>query len=51
MKFDSIEIFVVGNLLLCYGGCYFIFVKLVIVCGIIGYGEIYNVIFGFYLVV
>ncbi|MEP2706772.1 MAG: mandelate racemase/muconate lactonizing enzyme family protein [Roseibium sp.] len=50
MKLDQIETFVVGNPPPRHGGRYFIFVKLVTACGIVGYGEIYNATFGPHLV-
>ncbi len=50
MKLDQIETFVVENAPPRHGGRYFIFVKLVTACGIIGYGEIYNATFGPHLV-
>ena len=46
MKLDQIETFVVENAPPRHGGRYFIFVKLVTACGIVGYGEIYNATFG-----
>lgn len=45
MQLDRIETFVVGNPDRQLGGRYFIFVKLVTKCGIIGYGEIYGASF------
>ncbi len=45
MKLQSIETFVVGNPPPRFGGNYFVFVKLVTACGIVGYGEIYNATF------
>jgi galactonate dehydratase len=50
MRLDQIETFVVGNPPPRHGGRYFIFVKLVTACGVIGYGEIYNATFGPHLV-
>ncbi len=50
MKLDQIGTFVVENTPPRHGGRYFIFVKLVTACGIIGYGEIYNATFGPHLV-
>lgn len=41
MKLSDLEVFVVGNPPPRTGGRYFIFVKLVTACGIVGYGEIY----------
>ena len=41
MKLQDIEVFVTGNPPPRKGGRYFIFVKLVTACGIVGYGEIY----------
>jgi len=46
MKLQTIETFVVGNPPPRFGGNYFIFVKLVTACGVVGYGEIYNATFG-----
>lgn len=46
MKLASIETFVVGNPPPKQGGNYFLFVKLVTACGIVGYGEMYNASFG-----
>ncbi len=45
MKIEHFEAFVVGNPPPSYGGKYFVFVKLVTSCGIVGYGEIYSVPF------
>ncbi|MGB0508011.1 MAG: mandelate racemase/muconate lactonizing enzyme family protein [Pikeienuella sp.] len=45
MKLQDIEVFVVGNPPPRKGGRYFIFVKLVTACGIVGYGEIYAATF------
>ena len=42
MKLADLEVFVVGNPPPRKGGRYFIFVKLVTACGIVGYGEIYT---------
>ncbi len=50
MKLDRIETFVVENAPPRHGGRYFIFVKLVTACGIVGYGEIYCATFGPHLV-
>lgn len=41
MKLQDLEIFVVGNPPPCWGGRYFIFVKLTTDNGISGYGEVY----------
>lgn len=41
MKLADLEVFVVGNPPPRTGGRYFIFVKLVTSCGVVGYGEIY----------
>ena len=41
MRLTECETFVVGNTPPGFGGRYFIFVKLITACGIIGYGEIY----------
>ena len=41
MKLTDLEIFVVGNPPPCWGGRYFIFVKLTTDNGITGYGEVY----------
>lgn len=41
MKLADLEVFIVGNPPPRTGGRYFIFVKLVTACGIVGYGEIY----------
>ncbi len=41
MKLDNIEIFITKNKVPRKGGKYFIFVKLVTECGLIGYGEVY----------
>ncbi len=41
MQLSACETFIVGNPPPSFGGRYFIFVKLVTKCGIIGYGEIY----------
>ncbi|MEO1550603.1 MAG: mandelate racemase/muconate lactonizing enzyme family protein, partial [Pseudomonadota bacterium] len=41
MKLASFESFVVGTPPPGHGGRYFIFVKLVTACGIVGYGEVY----------
>jgi len=41
MKLQDLTVFVVGNPPPRKGGRYFIFVKLVTACGIVGYGEIY----------
>jgi len=46
MKLQDCEIFVVGNPPPRKGGRYFIFVKLVTACGVVGYGEIYAATFG-----
>jgi L-alanine-DL-glutamate epimerase-like enolase superfamily enzyme len=46
MKLASIETFVVGNPPPKHGGNYFLFVKLMTACGIVGYGEMYNASFG-----
>ena len=46
MRLTDCEIFVVGNPPPRHGGRYFIFVKLVTTCGIVGYGEIYTATFG-----
>ncbi len=45
MKLESIETFVVANPPPRHGGRYFIFLKLVTSCGIVGVGEIYNATF------
>lgn len=41
MKLQDCEVFVVGNPPPRKGGRYFVFVKLVTACGIVGYGEVY----------
>ena len=41
MKLDNLEIFVTKNKTPGKGGKYFIFVKLITKCGVIGYGEVY----------
>ncbi len=41
MKLKDLDIFVVGNPKGCWGGRYFIFVKLTTDNGLIGYGEVY----------
>ena len=41
MKLTDLEIFVVGNKLPGWGGRYFIFIKLTVENGIVGYGEVY----------
>ena len=41
MKLNELEVFVTKNLLPGRGGKYFIFVKLITHCGIVGYGEVY----------
>ena len=41
MKLNELEVFVTKNLTPGRGGKYFIFVKLMTNCGIIGYGEVY----------
>jgi L-alanine-DL-glutamate epimerase-like enolase superfamily enzyme len=41
MKLADLEVFVVGNPPPRKGGRYFIFVKLVTACGVVGYGEVY----------
>ncbi|MEM7499892.1 MAG: mandelate racemase/muconate lactonizing enzyme family protein [Pseudomonadota bacterium] len=46
MKLADCEVFVVGNPPPTKGGRYFIFVKLVTACGIVGYGEVYAATFG-----
>jgi len=46
MKLQDCEVFVVGNPPPRKGGRYFIFVKLVTACGIVGYGEVYTATFG-----
>ncbi|MEL6196662.1 MAG: mandelate racemase/muconate lactonizing enzyme family protein [Pseudomonadota bacterium] len=46
MKLAECEVFVVGNPPPRKGGRYFIFVKLVTACGIVGYGEVYAATFG-----
>ncbi|XDZ64619.1 mandelate racemase/muconate lactonizing enzyme family protein [Alphaproteobacteria bacterium LSUCC0684] len=46
MKLDQLETFVVGNPPPGHGGQYFLFVKLVTACGIVGYGEMYTASFG-----
>ncbi|MEO0625213.1 MAG: mandelate racemase/muconate lactonizing enzyme family protein [Pseudomonadota bacterium] len=46
MKLQDIEVFVTANPPPSKGGRYFIFVKLVTACGIVGYGEIYAASFG-----
>lgn len=46
MKLQSLETFIVGNPPPGFGGRYFVFVKLVTDCGIVGYGEIYGAAFG-----
>ncbi|MGO1120463.1 mandelate racemase/muconate lactonizing enzyme family protein [Rhodovibrionaceae bacterium A322] len=45
MKLVELETFVVGNPPPRFGGRYFIFVKLVTACGIVGYGEVYSATF------
>ncbi|MEM8760500.1 MAG: mandelate racemase/muconate lactonizing enzyme family protein [Pseudomonadota bacterium] len=46
MKLAECEVFVVGNPPPTKGGRYFVFVKLVTACGIVGYGEVYAATFG-----
>ncbi|HUF56096.1 MAG TPA: mandelate racemase/muconate lactonizing enzyme family protein, partial [Thermohalobaculum sp.] len=46
MKLAELEVFVVGNPPPRKGGRYFIFVKLVTACGVVGYGEVYAAAFG-----
>ena len=46
MKLAEIKTFVVGNPPPGRGGKYFLFVKLVTACGVVGYGEMYNASFG-----
>jgi len=46
MKLQDCEVFVVGTPPPRKGGRYFIFVKLVTACGIVGYGEVYAATFG-----
>lgn len=41
MKLSDLEIFIVGNPKGCWGGRYFIFVKLTTDNGLVGYGEVY----------
>ena len=41
MKLDDLEIFITNNQTPGRGGKYFIFLKLVTRCGIVGYGEVY----------
>ena len=41
MQLNDLEIFITNNQTPGRGGKYFIFVKLVTVCGIVGYGEVY----------
>ena len=41
MKLDNLEIFITRNKTPGKGGKYFIFVKLITKCGVIGYGEVY----------
>jgi L-alanine-DL-glutamate epimerase-like enolase superfamily enzyme len=45
MRLAECEVFVVGNPPPRKGGRYFIFVKLVTACGIVGYGEVYAATF------
>ena len=49
MRLSECETFVVGNPPPGFGGRYFIFIKLVTDCGIIGYGEIYAASFSAHL--
>jgi len=46
MKIRDFKTFVVGNPPPQFGGRYWIFIKLVTDCGIVGYGEVYNATFG-----
>ena len=41
MKLADLEIFVVGNPPLGWGGRYFVFVKVTTACGVVGMGEVY----------
>ena len=42
MKLKSLEIYVVGNPEPCWGGKYFVFVKLITNTNLFGYGEVYS---------
>jgi galactonate dehydratase len=46
MKLDSVKVFVVSNPPPCFGGRYFVFLKLRTACGIEGVGEVYAATFG-----
>ncbi|MEM6943531.1 MAG: mandelate racemase/muconate lactonizing enzyme family protein, partial [Pseudomonadota bacterium] len=46
MRLTDCEVFVVGTPPPRKGGRYFVFVKLVTACGIVGYGEVYAATFG-----
>ena len=46
MKLDSVKVFLVNNPPPCFGGRYFVFLKLKTACGIEGVGEVYTATFG-----
>ncbi|MEM9148101.1 MAG: mandelate racemase/muconate lactonizing enzyme family protein [Pseudomonadota bacterium] len=50
MKLQDLEVFVTANPPPRKGGRYFIFVKLVTACGVVGYGEIYAASFSPYVI-